>query len=104
MAINVEQTLLDIATNMAALKKGQDDMHARLFVDGGGILPGLYKKVSDVEVEVGKKADTVTVTGIQTQVTALDKKGIWQQGYAAGAGCVLAFGIKWAAAKIGLHI
>lgn len=99
----IDNRLYEIAQSCATIKQFQQDMHNRLFVDGGGLLPNLYKAHLELEKKTDAKADTVTVTGLASDVTKLKERGIWQQGYAAGLGCAAAFGLKWLGSKVGLH-
>lgn len=72
-----------------AIKKGQDVMHARLFVEGGGVIPNMQAAIID-------KADA-------KEFATFKDKALYRAGFASGATTVGLFIVKWGASQLGLH-
>ncbi len=100
----LDNRVYDLAKTCAAILQGQQDLHNRLFVDGGGALPLLYKKIEEVDAKVDTKADVGAVADLSARITKLKEKSIWQHGLVAGyggAGAALVALLKLLAAKLG---
>lgn len=93
MAINIEQTLLDLTETCAAIKKGQEDEHEHLYGPNGTI-PALFKLNTDRDTE--HKALVAVVAENHRNITS-------KQAYFAGAGAATALLLKAGLSKIGLH-
>jgi hypothetical protein len=108
----LDQRVYDMAQVLSAIKQQGDDLHSRLFVDGGGILPVMFSKVTTLEQELAKKASAQVVVDLSTVVatkadakdlSALREKRAYHIGYAAGAGSVATLALKYLASKVGIH-